>query len=53
MGVTREWGIWLNKTGSQPGAIFLELWKVSIAFIARQYLFFLLMWPGHPGPDSG
>jgi hypothetical protein len=26
----------------QPGAIFIELWKVSIAFIARQYLLFLL-----------
>jgi hypothetical protein len=27
----------------QPGAIFLELWKVSIAVIARQYLLFLLI----------
>jgi hypothetical protein len=29
----------------QPGAIFIKLGKVSIAFIARQHLFFLLIRP--------
>jgi hypothetical protein len=42
-GCAREWGMWLIKTWSQPGAIFIKLWKVSIAFIARNHLFFLLM----------
>jgi hypothetical protein len=33
---------------SKPGAIFLKLQKVSITFIARQYLLFLLMRPDLP-----
>jgi len=37
---------------SQPGAIFIKLQKVSIAFIARHYLFFLLMRPDIPGPGN-